>query len=171
MKTYTIPQKQSHTGSIHDAASEHHDREIKFPKGKLYAVIRAAYYSEYTRENIYTTHQTEEAAAKESRKLSTENISHEIIDPEGNRYFVNWDHLVKTGQREKMNASILELEHISIAGKPGIKVVVRHATADLRAECDRLGMLPDSMISRSIVLFSPTALDSILELLKKFFKS
>lgn len=95
MKVYTILKKQSNTGSIHDLASQHHDREIKFPKGKLYAVVWAAYYNEYSGKNVYTTHETEKSAAKTSHKLAEENTSHEIIDPEGNRYFANWDHLVK----------------------------------------------------------------------------
>ena len=38
MKTYTIPQKMSGTGTIHDIASQHYDREIRFRKGCEYAI-------------------------------------------------------------------------------------------------------------------------------------
>lgn len=95
MEIYRIEQKQSNTGSIHDLASQHYNRDIKFRTGEKYAVIQAAYYGEGSGANIYTTHRTEEAAAKASRKLSASDISHEIIDPQGNRYSANWDQLIK----------------------------------------------------------------------------
>ena len=82
MKTLTIPAKMSGTGTIHDTASEHGSREIKFPKGHNYAVVLAAYYG----GKGYTTHATEEAAIKASQKNS--EFSHVIIDDEGNHYAI-----------------------------------------------------------------------------------
>jgi len=49
---YTIPQKMSGTGSIHDLASEHWDRVIA-GRGK-YAVVLASFYG----GKGYTTHET-----------------------------------------------------------------------------------------------------------------
>ena len=80
MKVYTIPQKISGTGTIHDIASQHYDREIKFRKGYKFAVVLAAYYG----TNIYTTHRTAEAAAAESVKQ--DDFSHTIIDDTGKAY-------------------------------------------------------------------------------------
>lgn len=72
MKIVTISQKMSGTGSIHNTASQHFDREIKFPSGHKYAVVLAAYYGN---GKLYTTHHTEEAAIKESRRQR--EFSHE----------------------------------------------------------------------------------------------
>jgi len=58
MKILTIKQKMSGTGSIHDLASDWHDREIKFPEGSKFAVVKASFYG----GKGYTTHRTEGAA-------------------------------------------------------------------------------------------------------------
>ena len=79
MKTYTIPQKMSGTGTIHDIASQHYDRVIKFRRGTKYAVVLAAYYGDH-----YTTHLTAEAAAAES--VRQDDYSHTIIDTNGTAY-------------------------------------------------------------------------------------
>jgi len=86
--TYTIPAKMSGTGSIHDLASDSHDREIKFNEGCKYAVVCSAYYG----GKGYTTHKTEAAACKASRALG--DYSHQIIDAVGKRYMANCDELV-----------------------------------------------------------------------------
>ena len=44
MTTVIIPQKMSGTGTIHDIASQHHDRVIEFEDGNEYAVVLADYY-------------------------------------------------------------------------------------------------------------------------------
>ena len=54
MKILTIKQKMSGTGSIHDLASGFEDREIKFPNGFKFAVVKANYYG----GRGYTTHRT-----------------------------------------------------------------------------------------------------------------
>ena len=89
MKTYTITQKMSGTGSIHDVASDQFDRDIKFGKDATYAVVRAAYYG----GKGYTTHKTAESAIAQSRKESKANYSHTIIDVDGNEYSINGDTL------------------------------------------------------------------------------
>lgn len=89
MKTYTIPQKMSNSGSIHDIASGVFDRDIVFAPGCKYAVVCASYYG----GKGYTTHKTESAACKASRALG--DYSHAVIDAEGNEYLVNYDSLVK----------------------------------------------------------------------------
>lgn len=86
--TYTIPEKMSNTGSIHDLASDTHDREIKFRKDCKYAVVCAAYYG----GKGYTTHKTDAAACKASLALG--DYSHQIIDANGNRYMANYDTLI-----------------------------------------------------------------------------
>ena len=88
MTTYTIPAKQSNTGSIHDIADTS-DRVIKFGKDCIYAVVLSSYYG----GKGYTTHKTEEAAIKKCRSLSQNNWSHAIIDITGNSYTVNGDRL------------------------------------------------------------------------------
>jgi len=80
MKTYTIEQKMSGTGSIHDIASDNFDRDINFPKGSKYAVVLAAYYG----GKGYTTHKTETAAIEQSNRVW--NYSHSVIDTLGNEY-------------------------------------------------------------------------------------
>lgn len=82
MITYTIEQKMSGTGSIHDIASDQYDREIKFRTGTKYAVVLASYYGDH-----YTTHKTEAAAIRAARRQS--DYSLDIIDRDGNRYLDN----------------------------------------------------------------------------------
>lgn len=86
MKTYTIPQKMSGTGTIHDIASQHYDREIKFRKGCEYAVVLASYYGD-----TYKTFKSEKACARYARKMK--DYSYQIIDAEGNRYDAYGDEL------------------------------------------------------------------------------
>lgn len=88
MKIYTIERKMSGTGNIHDVASEHYDREIKFRAGTKYAVVLASYYGDH-----YTTHKTARTAARKSNKFC--GVSHQIIDSEGNRYVANDDTLIE----------------------------------------------------------------------------
>ena len=87
MEVYTIPQKMSNTGTIHDIASDQFDREIVFGAGCKYAVVLAAYYG----GKGYTTHRTEAAAVAASR--AAKEYSHEIIDTQGRRYIVNGNDL------------------------------------------------------------------------------
>ena len=87
MIKYTIPQKQSGTGSIYDIASEHCDREIKFIRGANFAVVLPVYYG----GKGYTTHQTWGATIKQSNYLTASRIYHEIIDPNGNMYGIDGD--------------------------------------------------------------------------------
>ena len=82
MKIYTIKQKMSNSGSIHDIASYTHDREIRFPKGSLYAIVLASYYVKQ-----YTTHRSEAATIRKAHQQR--KYSFQIIDSEGNRYFDN----------------------------------------------------------------------------------
>ena len=77
MNTYTIPAKQSNTGSIHDIADTE-DRPIIFGKDCIYAVVLSSYYG----GKGYTTHKTEESAIKKSKSLR--GWSHHIIDINGN---------------------------------------------------------------------------------------
>lgn len=84
--TYTIPAKMSNSGSIHDIASEHGDRIIRFGAGCKYAVVNASYYG----GKGYTTHKTAEAAAAASKR--NREYSHEIIDTVGTRYVVEPDY-------------------------------------------------------------------------------
>ena len=91
MKTVTIPQKMSGTGTIHDVASQHFDREIKFPKGAKYAVVLAAYYGN---GRLYTTHRTEEAAVEQSNKQR--EYSHMIVDSDDTWYTCDGYNLIPT---------------------------------------------------------------------------
>ena len=84
MITYTIHQKMSNSGSIHDIASDMYDREIKFAKDCKYAVV----LSSYDGGKGYTTHKTEGAAIRASRSVS--DYSHAIIDADGNEYEVDY---------------------------------------------------------------------------------
>ena len=91
MKTHTIEQKMSGTGTIHDIASDQYDRDIVFAARCKYAVVEAAYYG----GKGYTTHRTEEATIKTSKR---NKYSHAIIDDEGNEYEIKpgWpDELVR----------------------------------------------------------------------------
>ena len=87
MVTYTIPKKESNTGSIHDIASDMYDREIVFPAGHKYAVVCASYYG----GKGYTVHCTEHAAIAQSRRWA--EYSHEIIDVTGKEYVANGNKL------------------------------------------------------------------------------
>jgi hypothetical protein len=90
MKTiFTIPQKMSGTGSIHDIASDMFNRDIVFAPGCKFAVVLASHYG----GKGYTTHKTEEAAISASR--SNSEYSHRIIDTEGNEYEAQYEWLVK----------------------------------------------------------------------------
>lgn len=82
---YTIPQKMSGTGSIHDIASDMFDREIA-GRGK-WAVVEAAYYG----GKGYTTHETEAAAIRQANKLYKGGYSYQIIDGNGDVYCINPD--------------------------------------------------------------------------------
>lgn len=86
--TYTIPRKMSGTGTIHDLASEHNDRDIVFGAGCVFAVVKASYYG----GKGYTTHKTEAAAAKASRAVA--DYSHQVIDRDGESYTANYDRLI-----------------------------------------------------------------------------
>jgi hypothetical protein len=85
MKTYTIEQKMSNTGSIHDIASDNFDRVIEFRGAAKYAVVLASYYG----GKGYTTHTTEESACRQAHKLGKQNYSYEIIDVDGTNYQSN----------------------------------------------------------------------------------
>lgn len=89
MKTVTIPAKTSGTGTIHDTASEHFDRAIKFKKGAEYAIVLAAYYG----SNIYYIARDEEEAIEISYRES--EYSHVIIDSDGDHYHNNGDRLTR----------------------------------------------------------------------------
>ena len=78
MSVYTIQQKPSNTGSIHDLASDHFDREIVFAPGCKYAVVLASYYG----GKGYTTHKTEISAIKAAKRLT--GYSYGVIDCHGN---------------------------------------------------------------------------------------
>lgn len=86
MTIYTIPQKQSGTGNIHDIASDMYDREIRFPKSCIFAVVLSSYYG----GKGYTTHKSVEATVAASKR---EESSHSIIDARGNEYYVNGNEL------------------------------------------------------------------------------
>ena len=88
MKTLTIKQKMSGTGTIHDLASEHCDREIKFGYGCKYAVVLAAYYG----GNHYSLHRTADNAIAAYNRMG--DYSMQIIDCDGTHYAVNGDRLV-----------------------------------------------------------------------------
>jgi hypothetical protein len=82
MTTYTIRQKQSGTGSIHDIASAMAARDIVFAPGCKFAVVLSSYYG----GKGYTTHKTEAAAIAASK--SQGDYSHQIIDATGAEYIV-----------------------------------------------------------------------------------
>jgi hypothetical protein len=80
MKKVIIPQKMSGTGSIYDIASEHFDREIRFPKGARFAVVLASYYG----GKGYTTHNTESATIQADRR--NKEFSRQIVGVDGYLY-------------------------------------------------------------------------------------
>lgn len=81
MKVYTIPQKMSGTGNIHDLASDQYDRDIVFRGKAQYAVVEIAYYG----GKGYTTHNTIDAAIDAARQLG-DDIECSILDADGNEY-------------------------------------------------------------------------------------
>lgn len=87
MKKVIIPQKMSGTGTIHDIASQHYDREIKFPKGAQYAVVLASYYG----GKGYTTHASESATIQADRRQK--EFSRQIIGVDGYMYEADYDKL------------------------------------------------------------------------------
>ena len=89
MIKYIIKQKMSGTGTIHDIASEHYERVIKFPQGSQYAVVLAAYYG----GKGYTTHKTECTTIAQVKKI--DEFSREIIDHIGNRYEYDGNKLIQ----------------------------------------------------------------------------
>ena len=88
MTTFTIPQKQSNSGSIHDLSSDMFDREIRFAPGCRFAVVLSSYYG----GKGYTTHRTEETTIAASHRAR--DYSHQIIDLDGRRYDLNGPDLV-----------------------------------------------------------------------------
>ena len=84
MTTVTIEQKMSGTGTIHDTASEHFDRDIEFPAGHKYAIVLAAYYG----NNLYYTCETPEEALEIHDRES--EFSHVVIDTDGDHVDVDW---------------------------------------------------------------------------------
>ena len=85
MKSYTIEQKMSNSGSIHDIASDQFDRVIEFRGAAKYAVVLASYYG----GKGYTAHATEESACRQAHKLSKQEYSYTIIDADGVEYVSN----------------------------------------------------------------------------------
>lgn len=83
MTIYTIAQKMSNSGTIHDIASDMFDREIQFPAGHKYALVLASYYG----GKGYTTHKTDAAVSKAS--MATK-YSHMIINADGNEFVTDW---------------------------------------------------------------------------------
>lgn len=113
MKKVIIPQKQSGTGSIHDIASDMYDREIKFPKDHLYAVVLASYYG----GKGYSTHTTEQATIQASRRQS--EYSRTIVGVDGWEYLIDTFHsfdgeLVRDPDRREPY-EVLDFEEITQA--------------------------------------------------------
>lgn len=90
MSTLIIEQKQSNSGSIHDAASDMYDRVFHFRGKTKYAIIWASYYGD-----IYSMHET--ASGVMRRLKSMGDYSHIIIDREGTEYKANGDELIRIG--------------------------------------------------------------------------
>lgn len=65
--TYTIPQKQSGTGTIYDLASDQFDIDIEFGDDEIYAVIAPSYYG-----LPYTCHNDDESAIRAHYSLVDE---------------------------------------------------------------------------------------------------
>lgn len=90
MKTLTIPAKMSGTGTIHDLASQHGPREIKFPRGSKYAVVLAAYYG----GRGYTTHRSKLATIEADQRCK--DYSRQILGKDG------WAYSVEVGGRGEL---------------------------------------------------------------------
>ena len=86
--TYTIKQKESGTGTIHDLASEHFDRVIEFNEGEKFAVLTPAYYgASYSCWNPNL----------EFQEMCNEYKSHDanvVIDRHGNQYVLIYGELI-----------------------------------------------------------------------------
>jgi hypothetical protein len=78
MKKVVIPQKMSGTGTIHDIASQHEPRVIKFRKGQEYAIVLASYYG----GKGYVT--TADAATAIKLDQKYKEYSRTILDSDGN---------------------------------------------------------------------------------------
>ena len=80
MKTLTLEQKQSNSGSIYDLSSEHYDRNLQFDENENYAIVYPSYLNrdiEYF-ESIEEAHEAKEEYAT-------------IVDSDGNIYgHVGW---------------------------------------------------------------------------------
>jgi hypothetical protein len=74
----------SGTGTIHDTASEHFDREIEFAEGEEYAIVLAAYYG----KNLYYMAKDGEEALEISDRNG--EFSHVIIDRDGDHVDKDW---------------------------------------------------------------------------------
>lgn len=77
--TVIIPQKMSGTGTIHDLANQHFDRQIVFGDNDQYAIVLAAYYG--NGDLYYTAASKEDALRIHEAKRE---FSHGIIDRNGN---------------------------------------------------------------------------------------
>lgn len=84
-KTVVIEQKMSGTGTIHDLASEHFDRQIEFGKDGQYAIVLAAYYG--NGNNYYIAKSKQEAIDLHERH---NEFSHAIIDRDGEPISIDW---------------------------------------------------------------------------------
>jgi len=82
--TVTIEAKMSGTGTIHDIASEHFDRDIVFGENDEYAIVLAAYYG----NNIYYT-ATDGYEAVEIIEREKE-FSMMVIDRDGDQVDTDW---------------------------------------------------------------------------------
>lgn len=80
-----IPQKMSGTGTIHDIANQHFDREINFGDDGKYAIVLASYYG--NGDNYYIARTKEEAIELHERH---KEFSHQIIDRDGDPISVDW---------------------------------------------------------------------------------
>lgn len=109
MKRVIIPQKMSGTGMIHDIASEHYDREIKFPKGAKYAVVLASYYG----GKGYTTHTTEQATIQADRRQS--EYSRQIIGVDGHSYQVDMSGYYNDGKLGRYSREPYEVQDFEAA--------------------------------------------------------
>lgn len=107
MKKVIIPQKMNGTGTIHDIASQHYDREIKFPKGAKFAVVLASYYGDH-----YSTHKTEGATIQADRRQS--EFSRQIIGVDGYMYEVGYDELTRYPMDEPYE--VQDFEEVTEAG-------------------------------------------------------
>jgi hypothetical protein len=70
-----------------------------------------------------------------------------------------------------MDNAKLEIRRAVKNGKPAVELVVRNATASLRALCDTLGIAPTVGVSnrRAIICSTPAELDAAREPLRALF--